>query len=126
MRRLLQLGAFCLALIGLGSGCIVETSDTVVQEGGGGAPSEPINDGAEGWSTGSPTSPGPWGGGPCGYQAYTFPMPDGTETVLILPLECDPFWFDTGDPPPESNPFDEHGQPPAGEGVLHEEQQFSH
>jgi hypothetical protein len=32
--------------------------------------------------------------------------PDGHLVTITIPLECDPFWLDRGDPPPEekSNP----------------------
>lgn len=41
--------------------------------------------------------------GACGRrrQTITFDLPDGGHSVTIsLPVECDPFWIDRGDPPP--------------------------
>lgn len=123
MRRLLQLGVFILALVGLVQGCIMDT-ETVVDEGVGGAlPSDPGAGGAEGWHPGSSGPKGPYFGGPCGYDVHVFEMPDGSVIEMILPLECNPFWIDMGDPPPESDPGDEHERPPFDEGIQGEMQQ---
>lgn len=54
---------------------------------------------APGWSD----TPGSGSGGPCANatQVVKAPGPDGGTILIVVPIPCNPYWRDTGDPPPD-------------------------
>lgn len=62
---------------------------------GGGLPASP--DDPPSWND----TPGSGSGGPCGnaVQVIKLEVPDGGEIVTVVPIPCNPYWHDTGDPP---------------------------
>jgi hypothetical protein len=53
-------------------------------------------------------NPGP---DPCAPYFEVFTWPDGTFTVVEIPVECNPLYIDRGDPPPEYQNPDENSYP---------------
>lgn len=68
------------------------------------------------------------GGGPgaCGnaFQTLKMNLPDGGVVVIVVPIPCNPYWHDTGDPPPDREKQKIVDPPPDEIIVREQEQQY--
>lgn len=78
-------------------------------DSGGGLPASP--DDPPAWSD----TPGSGSGGPCSnaQEVQQLKLPDGGVVVIVVPIPCDPYWRDTGDPPPDREREQVVDPPPA-------------
>ena len=109
MRRLWTL-LTCLAL----TGCLVDTEETVDP-----ATDVPVQEDEPGYPEGASHGGGNHATG-CGFQSFEVLGPHGELVELIIPLECNPYWW--LDPPPdwEEDRGQEHVNPNPRDGLEQE------
>lgn len=83
-------------ILGLLVGCSGAPDTDSSESSGGGTPTQPD---LPTW----PDGEGSGSGGPCGnaVQVVKLSTPDGGVVVTVVPIPCNPYWRDTGDPPPD-------------------------
>jgi hypothetical protein len=84
-------GILCLVL----SGCLVQTAETSEGRDNSSTPTEQ----SEGPG---PDQEAPLEPNPCGSTIEILKLPNGEQAIAEIPIECNIFYIDRGDPPPES------------------------
>lgn len=102
----MRFATFCI--VGFLVGCSGAADSDSGSSGGG----EPVDDEAPpGWYDDGPNGPGACGNA---YDVVEIVGPDGTVHQVTVPIPCNPFWIDRGDPPPDevTSPEETYGNPP--------------